>query len=623
MLSFLRRTPCSSQDDLAFLRRARSSRPSGPSASTGGTSTARRFVSTGAVHKNPQGSVPTRTPGISVTPSAAVVAYFNKSSATVFHEKLELFETANKGLGVRATDDILKGEVVLVDRALFSVSTVPPMERPSTRDHDRRRGGSFLSQRITTTFESLSQEDQEQYLSLAGDHDDPHPISTVHKMNLLQTHRDQDDLPRRLMRIFRANPFEQDQRVSVFVRATRMNHSCAANCHMRIGDGDAAGEQEEHGAPATGRTVEQPAGAPGDVAREPPTLRMIASRNCRKGEELTFNYKQGAREGFWFLGARERGDALLRDAGFRCRCVVCATNHTSTSEAGFAKRGSDATTQRTSDRRRKELSTLWQGLREHLLLGVNTYRATLFAESAETDAVGSSVGLEVVSSSVGSTSFEQPAEPSVDSALFFRALVYDQGDFEEVRRRISTLLREEFDTQLPDLDARLCFVGALHYCGLCWTANTTLLDRRAGASSGEEQGADDWEMEDGGAEGGRAGTRDHTGADGKTSSPFEHLDSREVVGLRKQFAQRCLGFLRLQHKFNACFDGEGSGLAVANRYELQWAMPNFLPILYSISIFYLLWCLCHSLLLVISALHDHVLFLWCISVSVDVSTTSQ
>jgi len=168
---------------------------------------------------------------------------------------------AGKGLGVFATRLIRQGTPIIIEVPLISVPV------PQLAPGQGFRIADMVSD-IESSFQDLTPEQQEEFLQL---HNFRFPSETE------QSH---------LLTIVRSNAFSTgDDRVGLFPRIARINHSCRPN------SGNWWSEEK-------GRRI------------------IYAARNIEEGEEITISYIP-------LLKTREERNTRLAQYGFVCGCEAC------------------------------------------------------------------------------------------------------------------------------------------------------------------------------------------------------------------------------------------------------------------------------------------------------------
>ncbi|KAH8808107.1 hypothetical protein F5884DRAFT_791076 [Xylogone sp. PMI_703] len=173
----------------------------------------------------------------------------------------KVMPTPGKGLGVFATEPIPRGTKIIIEEPLVSIELPKMVPGQGYRISD-------MVNSLDSAFGSLSAEEQEQYLSL---HEYRYP-----------SEKDQSSL----LTIFRSNAYNTgDNRVGLFPRIARINHSCKPNC------GNYWSEKRGH------RVI-------------------FAAVDIKEGEELTVSYIP-------LLKTANERQSRLSQYGFICDCAAC------------------------------------------------------------------------------------------------------------------------------------------------------------------------------------------------------------------------------------------------------------------------------------------------------------
>lgn len=191
-----------------------------------------------------------------------------------------------KSLGLFATEDILAGETILVERPSL-------VHGPLTEEQDARfwYNPQNISRQLVNTdlvddFMKLPEADQSDIMSLHNSHEEQFP-SRKWKPG---------ERPNRstLVGKFLTNRFKiSSELTGIYFRCAILNHSCISNCTFRI------------------------LKAKGLVSVRNPWLAIEANQDIRAGDELTISYIQC---GSTF---EERQAFLFSCYGFRCVCSQC------------------------------------------------------------------------------------------------------------------------------------------------------------------------------------------------------------------------------------------------------------------------------------------------------------
>ncbi|KDQ11251.1 hypothetical protein BOTBODRAFT_463425 [Botryobasidium botryosum FD-172 SS1] len=182
---------------------------------------------------------------------------FNLNSRSSGSDPFSIVPISGKGLGVTATRALARGEIVMIEEPLFTQTGFRSLES------------------VLSAFSGLSSSEKRNYLLPANCHPDLHSLQGIYETNCFPLG------PNSRLQSRHAD------RSGVFLLASRFNSSCRPNV-----------ENYWH-------TKTQ-------------TLRIIAQRDIRKGEELCIAYSE-------LLAPREARQAFLRhNFGFDCTCEVCS-----------------------------------------------------------------------------------------------------------------------------------------------------------------------------------------------------------------------------------------------------------------------------------------------------------
>ncbi|ORY18943.1 hypothetical protein BCR34DRAFT_621154 [Clohesyomyces aquaticus] len=192
----------------------------------------------------------------------------------------ELFvikQSPGKGLGVFATRDVEPGTVIMQDSPLILI-------RPPEMHEGIGYPLDAIQILITKAFDALSEDDQEEILSLSA--------------HVLPGEADETDYDR-LKTIFRSNAYNTGREIGLFTKVARINHSCRPN----------AGYQWIE---RLGKRV------------------VYATSRIDEGEEISVTYIP-------LLFSKKDRERRLDQYGFKCSCEACA-GHTENTWASDHRR---------------------------------------------------------------------------------------------------------------------------------------------------------------------------------------------------------------------------------------------------------------------------------------------
>ncbi|KAL0943241.1 set domain-containing protein 5 [Colletotrichum truncatum] len=191
-------------------------------------------------------------------------------------------QAVGKGLGVFAAKPIIKGQRILADRALLTLT-------PSDTS------GSILRQ-----AHALPTAGQKSLLSLSINPSKSGVLSWTESLWQSKTTPGRTVLNHTILNIFRNNNFDIGNQIqALFPQVARLNHSCVPN-------------------------------AQGNFNKKLDAFTIHATRDIKPDEEITISYLDE------HLGLRHSRQSVLQNGyGFTCDCTAC---NSSTADAGEARR---------------------------------------------------------------------------------------------------------------------------------------------------------------------------------------------------------------------------------------------------------------------------------------------
>eukprot|EP00397_Hematodinium_sp_SG-2012_P030792 GEMP01032637.1.p1 GENE.GEMP01032637.1~~GEMP01032637.1.p1 ORF type:complete len:364 (+),score=90.47 GEMP01032637.1:35-1126(+) len=201
---------------------------------------------------------------------------------------MEVRAAGAKGFGAFARDNLIAGSVVIEERALteaYVVKNIPSQESSDTVVEVPSEDGSFRVDvdACRAKLEVLTPH-RDRLMQLAYIEDEKHPMVRCTKLAVERMNSTCPDDDVKLLLICAVNSFDDGR---IYVRASRLNHSCDANCEWEM--------------------------------REAGTLEVRTVREVEKDEELTISYLGPLR----WLPACYRRQLLYETKGFFCDCPAC------------------------------------------------------------------------------------------------------------------------------------------------------------------------------------------------------------------------------------------------------------------------------------------------------------
>jgi hypothetical protein len=235
---------------------------------------------------------------------ANVVKPFDKGVETLSLDALpivfEIKSAGKKGLGVFATVAITRGTTIMLEKPLLHF-----------------KDGKYLPSTILETYNALPPDRQEEFMTLASVHNikkDHHPLAGYatqspdivaaipanlqRELNMLHVRTSRK---KSALSIFYANAMTVGEGAAVFMKASRINHSCVPNASYRWA---------EH------------AGA----------MQIRVTKDIPAGTEITISYTDPCHD------TVNRRRTLASSYGFSCDCIACGPMH---DPASFAAKSYD------------------------------------------------------------------------------------------------------------------------------------------------------------------------------------------------------------------------------------------------------------------------------------------